>query len=560
MAGILADICNEIVVNDLKQPDSDESAVNDHGIETCNAPHDNLKQQESFFCCRRCLSGTYIATSGDPASDNTSGAFDFSFTFNYDGSGSFIKSEVGFQNSDLSNEYKGQWSVGDDGIVTLSASNELFHFKICCDNKMKLMPVTFGLFGCPAVILQKTVVIVPKLYQSISISNMFKLIDHIKTEVDAETMQTIIGLHKRGNLCQNSIDSDFLKIYFEQKKIYPPHEYESYFMEDAARAVLSYQWILDFRKIKAFLCARNLREHNLSVPLHPLKDFVSVFLFGWLWCKRHSDSLDENTNIWIDILFNNQLQKRNFPAILEKADYEYSSRPIHIALSTDQLLSRVWIINEFAKRREAGKYSTLVVAGGSEGRRIQQLQREQKIVMWRRRHIIEDYYENLQATVEEDRIQIREKLLKLYGTKDKFNRKIRSLVSSINSALNFYLWVWPWAAFIFLIGLLKSFGLLEKENSEVGLMNSTFPNVSFTNVSMQSLNETEVGSDLHSTVLAQRLLLLSITLTSPSFRFLFGICYIVARYSSWFCLFNSSTSHQFDWSCCRSWWEGSPSD
>jgi hypothetical protein len=104
---------------------------------------------------------------------------------------------------------------------------------------------------------------------------------------------------------------------------------------------------------------------------------------------------------------------------------------MHIALSTDQLLSRVWIINEFAERKQAGKYTTLLTAGGSEGKRINQLRRKWKYV--RCQKIKHDYYESLQATVEEDKRQIREKLLKVYGTKDEFNEKITQLVESLDS-------------------------------------------------------------------------------------------------------------------------------
>jgi hypothetical protein len=453
---IFSDICNEsseTAVNDRDiesgiaphdaQQEVSQDAVNDHGVESGTAPHDN--QQDSFFCCRRCLSGTYNATSADPASDGTSGSFNFSCTFNHDGSGTFLKSEVGDRNSASSNQYMGQWRVGGDGTVTLSASNEFFHFKVCCDNNLEVMPVTImiGLFGFPRI-LQRTAELAPKLYQSISISNLFKLIDHIKSEVDGEAMRTIISNHKRGDLCQNSIDSDFLKIFFEQKNIYPPHEFESYFSKNTAKAVLSYQWTLDFRKIKAFLCASNLREHNLTT-IGADSIFVINFLYGWL-CFNHSASLDEDTTIWIDILFNNQLQKRNFPAILEKADYEYSTRPIHIALSTDQLLSRVWIINEFAKIKQAGKTTILVTAGGREGKRIKQLPRKAfmiraiSICLNKAQDIESDYYENLQATVEEDKRQIRDKLLEIYGTKDEFNREIGALVESVENDTDF-LWI-----------------------------------------------------------------------------------------------------------------------
>lgn len=277
---IVADICNESAVNDRdiesgttpNDVQQDESAANKHGVESTTAP-------DSFFCCRRCLSGTYDATSGDPASEDTSGSFYYSCNFNHDGSGIFVKYEVGDRNSDPSDQYKGQWTVGADGTVTLSASDELFHFKVSCDNNLEVMPATIEHFGCPPI-LQRTAVFAPKLYQSISISNMFKLIDHIKTQIDSETMQTIISTHKRGDLCRNSIDSDFLKIFFELKNIYPPHEYESYFSENPARAVLSYQWTLDFRKIKAFLCASNLREHNLTVNE---SDLVELCLRSSIW-------------------------------------------------------------------------------------------------------------------------------------------------------------------------------------------------------------------------------------------------------------------------------------
>ena len=151
---------------------------------------------------------------------------------------------------------------------------------------------------------------------------------------------------------------------------------------------------------------------------------------------RHSQLLDETTQIWIDILFNNQLQKRNFSAILEKADHEYSTRPLHIALSTEQLLTRVWIINEFVVRKKAGGYTMLVTAGGSEGKRIQQLKRNWIWQFWKKPDGY-DYYENLQATVEEDKTQIRERLLKVYGNKAQFNKEIGTLVDSLNSS--FYL-------------------------------------------------------------------------------------------------------------------------
>jgi hypothetical protein len=476
-----------------------ESVVNDHDIESCAAPHN--QQQESFFCCRRCLSGTYNATAGDPASDNNSRSFAFSFTFHYDGSGSFFKSEVGDRNTDLSNESKGQWSVSSDGIVTFSASDELIKFKVCCDNNLEVMPVTIGLFGCPAMTLQKSVVHVPKHYQSISISNMFKLVDHIKSEIDSDTMQAIISRHKRGAACQNSIDSDFLKIYFERSSIYPPHEYEGFFSEAPARAVLSYQWTLDFRKIKAFLCASNLYEHNLTYD-QGFSDFIRLlihlFVWGWLWGHQNSQSLYENSTIWIDILFNNQLQKQNFPAILEKADYEYMSRPIHIALSTDQLLSRVWIINEFAKRKQAGKKTALVTAGGSEGKRIQQLQRKWTCSCSRGQNIEYDYFENLQATVEEDKIRIRENLLKLYGTKDDFNREIRSLVKSMDFDLMahslfvilmiVYVFVTVYLTIVVWIWAGRLRGVMN-DSSEV--MKSTFLNDSHRNVSIQSSNATQ---------------------------------------------------------------------
>ncbi len=203
-------------------------------------------------------------------------------------------------------------------------------------------------------------------------------------------------------------------------------------------------------------------------------------------------------------MFNNLLQKRNFAAILEKADHEYASRPIHIALSTDQLLSRVWIINEFAKRKQAGKKTTLVTAGGSEGKRIQQLQRKWTyLCCWRHNNIEHDYFENLQATVEEDKIQIRENLLKLYGTKDDFNREIKSLVESLNFDYMAYSFAINGTPFIIsaVVIITVLYWIRAGELGGVGdgsaststTMNSTFHNDSYRNVSIQSSNASQVN-------------------------------------------------------------------
>jgi hypothetical protein len=491
---IVADICNEPAVNDRDiesgttphDAQQDESAVNDHGVKSTAAP-------DSFFCCRRCLSGTYDATSGDPASEDTSGSFYYSCNFNHDGSGTFVKYEVGDRNSDPSDQYKGQWTVGADCTVTLSASEELFHFKVSCDNNLEVMPATIEHFGCPPI-LQRTAVFAPK-------------------------------------------------------NIYPPHEYESYFSENPARAVLSYQWILDFRKIKAFLCASNLREHNLTFNLTlSWSNFVYEGLFLWLF-YNHPESLGEDTTIWIDILFNNQLQKRNFPAILEKADHEYSTRPIHIALSTDQLLSRVWIINEFAKRKQADKYTTLLTAGGSEGKRINQLRRGWKFMdVSISQNIEQDYYESLQATVEEDKKQIREKLLKVYGTKDEFNQRIGQLVDSLDYDIVEPIFVGLTSAMGITGGYIFPIYLYNGSESSLEALNSTSPNASFTNVSMIPSSDESISFGIQLFVMVVIVIFWVICINSLSIwsRMFAGHYLRYHRYSPFFRIsFFSSTFHRF---------------
>ena len=121
--------------------------------------------------------------------------------------------------------------------------------------------------------------------------------------------------------------------------------------------------------------------------------------------------------VWIDVLFIDQLSD-DIAGSLAEARRVYANAPFHLALATETLLTRAWCLFELAVRRHALRETLLVesaldrpdlrVAGFAERSRMR-------------------FFEEMKATVEGDKQQIRREILAAFSYPENFNRQMGGL-------------------------------------------------------------------------------------------------------------------------------------
>ena len=166
--------------------------------------------------------------------------------------------------------------------------------------------------------------------------------------------------------------------HFKRQKIVPclHPKYKDYFCDQPCEIAVTYQWSSSFLEIKNFLNKENIRQHNRTAldPTPLLWHRLYLMSFLWVLCGPLTlipENIDECT-IFIDILANDQ-NSIDIKEELSKSELEYQMAPLHIVLATRTVLQQAWCLMEIAVRRGAGGRSQLLWARTKQGARIKQL-------------------------------------------------------------------------------------------------------------------------------------------------------------------------------------------
>ena len=176
-----------------------------------------------------------------------------------------------------------------------------------------------------------------------------------------------------------NIKSDDLRKFFQKNNIVPylHPKYKLFFCNTAPEIALTYQWSCTFRQLKVFLSPENVQRHNRNA-LDPNPSFWErLYLVSFLWVllgplELIPQNIDERT-LFIDIMANDQ-NSIDIKQELSAAEQQYMWAKWHIIAATSSVLTRAWCLYEIAARRDAGRGSQLLVAGGEEGAGIGQLE------------------------------------------------------------------------------------------------------------------------------------------------------------------------------------------
>ena len=184
--------------------------------------------------------------------------------------------------------------------------------------------------------------------------------------------------------------------------------FKDFYMEEPAKAAVTYEWTLALRELPCFLNAPNIREFNAHHPsLPPLPDDMV------------------RLTVWIDVLqLDQNLNSEDMGCQLLVSEIEYEEAEFHIVAATRTVFDRSWCLHEIATRARANKKSHVLKSLKCEdtpqsGEKFNQFD-VASLADTTRGH----FYEEMRATKEADLIAIKQRIIKTCATPERFNKAI----------------------------------------------------------------------------------------------------------------------------------------
>ncbi len=129
--------------------------------------------------------------------------------------------------------------------------------------------------------------------------------------------------------------------------------------------------------------------------------------------------------IWIDIFFIDQLESDPFRD-LDETEEMVKESATHLVIGTEGILDRAWCIYELLMRKEAGMFSQIIRAYGEEGEYIAQIQPVEGPALreYLDRLKERDFFNEMKASRNDDKVRIQERLLKSFGSPELVNEAV----------------------------------------------------------------------------------------------------------------------------------------
>ena len=288
-----------------------------------------------------------------------------------------------------------------------------------------------------------------------------------------------------------NIKSEDLRRYFQRHSIVPHRhpKYKTYFSTGRPEIALTYEWKSSFRDLRACLSPDNIRRHNRTA-LDPNPSWWDrLYLMSFLWVflgPLHliPEDIDERT-VFIDIMVNNH-SSRDIQMELTAAEREYEDARLHLVVATSGVLERAWCLFEIAVRRCTGGRSQLLVMEDQQEKGLGQLKMSMvgpltmlkmilghALLVFSGPHLLggsflkliwgidvsrldsasatilaaddahKQFFSGMKASVHEDRVRIRKKILEIFASEERFDRTILSAtLRSSCSRLELGLFLW----------------------------------------------------------------------------------------------------------------------
>ena len=188
-----------------------------------------------------------------------------------------------------------------------------------------------------------------------------------------------------------NISSNELRKFFLKHQIVPWVRYPHLFSHSPPTAHIEYEWKLTFSDIQKYFAPECIATFN---KLYGGKGVTLPYPV-------------ESLSVWIDIFFVKQFTV-NMYVELESAAKIIEACPIQLILQTPTIFKRGWVLHDIALRGQVDKPACLL-------------------------RLPRDYFLEMEASRDEDKTLIRNRILELHGSPAVFNQKVYELQVGIVS-------------------------------------------------------------------------------------------------------------------------------
>lgn len=192
------------------------------------------------------------------------------------------------------------------------------------------------------------------------------------------TIRNFDGLiEKLGQIVKKSawdLSSSDLALYFKKNGMYPVSAFPEFYSSTPPTMVLTYHWGVAVGRV----------------------------------AQSYLQNFPPDTTIWIDILFVNQ-NSLDIITDVKRTHTIYQMAPVHLVIASNEVLARCWCIFEISLRAAANKQSFLVGNGPNNPKKTVSINYQKR------------YFEDMQATVPADLVEISKDIVRIYGSANKFN-------------------------------------------------------------------------------------------------------------------------------------------
>jgi len=273
--------------------------------------------------------------------------------------------------------------------------------------------------------------------KSITISNVWKLIEQIKIEMKDAGFESDNLSPDDGYL---NLTSHHLRDFFIKHDIDPKLKYSKYYSEEQAVITLTYEWKTTYQLLERFLSPRNIQWNSRAFngDFSVAEYFWSLF-FMWC-CFGQLNSVDiEKCGIWMDIFFIYQ-KSDNLIQDVEDSENQYKNNKFHWIIDSDTLYERCWCLHEISTRYLARRHSRIIRLFNKEPSIIQGVKnnmmdylnsatsqefqddaQRNAIKLGFRMGGFRNYFGEMKAFVENDKMKLQSRILEAYESKLLFN-------------------------------------------------------------------------------------------------------------------------------------------